>query len=143
MSPFQSVGCFRSHCSCVQLVGAAVKWQQAGVVLKQAAIQLLPGPCTSMLHGQHDSSSTAMPHPHCTCLRSPCHRPAQCTQAPWPHAHLSPHVALTLHCSTSCCPGMDFYVVLERPGYRVTRRRRCKTRVGVQHKVTKEDAIKW
>jgi hypothetical protein len=39
--------------------------------------------------------------------------------------------------------GMDFYVVLERPGFRVTRRRRCKTRVGVQHKVTKEDAIKW
>jgi large subunit ribosomal protein L11e len=39
--------------------------------------------------------------------------------------------------------GMDFYVVLERPGYRVARRRRMKNRVGVQHKVTKEDAIKW
>lgn len=39
--------------------------------------------------------------------------------------------------------GMDFYVVLERPGYRVARRRRCKSRVGIQHRVTKDDAMKW
>lgn len=39
--------------------------------------------------------------------------------------------------------GMDFYIVLERPGYRVGRRRRCKSRVGIQHRVTKEDAMKW
>ncbi len=39
--------------------------------------------------------------------------------------------------------GMDFYVCLERPGFRVARRRRTKNKVGVQHKVTKEDAIKW
>nr|CAB3475835.1 unnamed protein product [Digitaria exilis] len=39
--------------------------------------------------------------------------------------------------------GMDFYVVLERAGYRVARRRRCKARVGIQHRVTKEDAMKW
>ena len=38
---------------------------------------------------------------------------------------------------------MDFYVNLERPGYRVARRRRATNKVGVQHKVTKEDAIKW
>lgn len=38
---------------------------------------------------------------------------------------------------------MDFYVVLERAGYRVGRRRRCKSRVGIQHRVTKEDAMKW
>ena len=38
---------------------------------------------------------------------------------------------------------MDFFVVLERPGYRVGRRRRCKARVGIQHRVTKEDAMKW
>ncbi|GAB2264732.1 hypothetical protein Droror1_Dr00028324 [Drosera rotundifolia] len=31
--------------------------------------------------------------------------------------------------------GMDFYVVLERPGYRVGRYCRCKSRVGIQHKV--------
>merc|ERR1711977_493001 len=39
--------------------------------------------------------------------------------------------------------GMDFFVVLERPGYRVARRRRCKSHVGAQHLVTKEQAIKW
>lgn len=39
--------------------------------------------------------------------------------------------------------GMDFYVVLERPGYRVARRRRILSRVGVQHRIAKEDAIKW
>lgn len=39
--------------------------------------------------------------------------------------------------------GMDFYVVLDRPGYRVSQRRSRKSRVGVQHRVTKEDAQKW
>ncbi|KAG7674887.1 hypothetical protein Ndes2526B_g07726 [Nannochloris sp. 'desiccata'] len=39
--------------------------------------------------------------------------------------------------------GMDFYVVLDRPGYRVAQRRARKSRVGVSHRVTKEDAIKW
>ena len=39
--------------------------------------------------------------------------------------------------------GMDFYVCLERPGFSVARRRAQKNRVGVQHKVTKDDAIKW
>ncbi|XP_075105035.1 large ribosomal subunit protein uL5z-like [Nicotiana tabacum] len=39
--------------------------------------------------------------------------------------------------------GINFYVVLERPGYRVARHRRCKSRVGIQHRVTKEDAMKW
>lgn len=39
--------------------------------------------------------------------------------------------------------GMDFYIVLERPGYRVSCRRRCKSRLGIQHRVTKEDAMKW
>ena len=31
--------------------------------------------------------------------------------------------------------GMDFYVVLDRPGYRVSKRRKCQSRVGIQHKV--------
>ncbi|KAI3838972.1 hypothetical protein MKX03_031070 [Papaver bracteatum] len=39
--------------------------------------------------------------------------------------------------------GLDFYAVLERPGYRVSRRRRCKARVGIEHRVSKEDAMKW
>merc|ERR1712232_630836 len=39
--------------------------------------------------------------------------------------------------------GMDFYVVLTRPGLRVARRRRCKTSLGTCHRVTKEGAVKW
>merc|ERR1712224_792048 len=39
--------------------------------------------------------------------------------------------------------GMDFYVVLERPGYRVCRRRSRKGRVGLNQKLTKEDTMKW
>ncbi|XP_010244733.1 PREDICTED: 60S ribosomal protein L11-1-like [Nelumbo nucifera] len=39
--------------------------------------------------------------------------------------------------------GMDFYVIHERPRYRVARRRRCKSHIGIQHRVTKEDAMKW
>ncbi|MCO5606380.1 hypothetical protein L7F22_060568 [Adiantum nelumboides] len=38
--------------------------------------------------------------------------------------------------------GMDFYVVLERVGYKVGRRKRAKARVGIQHKLSKEDAMK-
>ena len=38
---------------------------------------------------------------------------------------------------------MDFYVCLERPGFRVARRRRCKNRVGFKHRVTKADSMKW
>jgi len=39
--------------------------------------------------------------------------------------------------------GMDFYVVLGRPGFRVTRRRRARGKVGLQHRVTKDESIKW
>lgn len=39
--------------------------------------------------------------------------------------------------------GMDFYIVMGRPGFRVARRKRCKNRVGKSHKVTKEDTINW
>ena len=39
--------------------------------------------------------------------------------------------------------GMDFYVVLGRPGYNVAYRKRKKGRIGRKHKVTKEEAIKW
>ena len=38
---------------------------------------------------------------------------------------------------------MDFYVVLDRAGYRVAKRRKCVQHVGTPHKITKEDAIKW
>ena len=39
--------------------------------------------------------------------------------------------------------GMDFYVVMSRNGYRVNKRRRCRKHVGLKHKVTKEDTMKW
>ena len=39
--------------------------------------------------------------------------------------------------------GMDFYVVLNRPGNRVAYRKQRKGRVGNSHKVSKEEAMKW
>jgi large subunit ribosomal protein L11e len=39
--------------------------------------------------------------------------------------------------------GMDFYVVLIRPGYRVAKRKIRPGRIGTKHRVTKDDAIKW
>ena len=38
---------------------------------------------------------------------------------------------------------MDFYVVLKRPGSRVGLRRRCKTKIGAKHKISKEEAMEW
>merc|ERR1711879_1085249 len=39
--------------------------------------------------------------------------------------------------------GMDFFVVLDRPGSRVSKRRRCQSKIGFQHKLTKDDAQRW
>lgn len=39
--------------------------------------------------------------------------------------------------------GMDFYVVLNRPGARVARRKHAKGKVGFSHKLTKSDAQAW
>eukprot|EP01133_Synstelium_polycarpum_P011641 gene11641-13593_t len=39
--------------------------------------------------------------------------------------------------------GMDFFVVLTRPGFRVARKKRCSTKVGFQHRVTKADSLQW
>ena len=52
-----------------------------------------------------------------------------------------PTFPLTLPCPRIA--GMDFYLVLERPGKRVARRKRCNNKVGTCHQVTKEDAMKW
>lgn len=38
---------------------------------------------------------------------------------------------------------MDFYVILTRPGFRVAKRKYCPARIGIKHRVTKEDAIAW
>jgi len=39
--------------------------------------------------------------------------------------------------------GMDFYIVMGRPGLNVRHRRRKTGRVGTQHRLDKEDAMKW
>jgi len=39
--------------------------------------------------------------------------------------------------------GMDFYVVLARPGFRVSHKKRGRSRVGVSQRISKEQAQKW
>jgi large subunit ribosomal protein L11e len=39
--------------------------------------------------------------------------------------------------------GMDFCVVLGRPGNRVSLRKRCRSRVGKNHRVTSDEAMAW
>lgn len=39
--------------------------------------------------------------------------------------------------------GMDFYVVLQRPGFRVNKKKHKHGRIGLQHRITKEDAKSW
>merc|ERR1712182_97752 len=38
--------------------------------------------------------------------------------------------------------GMDFYVHLARPGGRITKRKKCRSRMGISHRVTKDDCMK-
>merc|ERR1711906_31089 len=39
--------------------------------------------------------------------------------------------------------GMDFYIVLKRPGFSVAKKKRKRGRIGRSHLVTKEDAMEW
>ena len=39
--------------------------------------------------------------------------------------------------------GMDFYVVLKRPGMRVARRKRARSKIGNFQKISKEEAQQW
>jgi len=39
--------------------------------------------------------------------------------------------------------GMDFYVVLGRPGMNVRHKKRKPGRLGCQHRLAKDDAMKW
>lgn len=39
--------------------------------------------------------------------------------------------------------GMDFYVILARPGKRVAKRRRTVGTVGIHHRVSKEESVNW
>ncbi|RLI06761.1 50S ribosomal protein L5, partial [Candidatus Bathyarchaeota archaeon] len=39
--------------------------------------------------------------------------------------------------------GMDVIVNIERPGYRVARRRRAKSKIGRRHRVSREEAVEF
>merc|ERR1711893_318777 len=39
--------------------------------------------------------------------------------------------------------GMDFYVVLNRPGHNISKRRRAVAKIGFAHRVTKDESMKW
>lgn len=39
--------------------------------------------------------------------------------------------------------GMDFFIVLGRPGMNISKRRRARSRVGAPHRLRKDDAMKW
>lgn len=39
--------------------------------------------------------------------------------------------------------GMDFFIVLARPGFRVSKKKHKRGRVGVNHRITKSDAQEW
>jgi len=39
--------------------------------------------------------------------------------------------------------GMDFFVVLSRPGFRVTNKKRIQSKIGFQHRITKTDSVNW
>lgn len=39
--------------------------------------------------------------------------------------------------------GMDICVTLKRRGYRVAERRRCRSKVGSDHRITKDETIEW
>jgi large subunit ribosomal protein L11e len=39
--------------------------------------------------------------------------------------------------------GMDFFVVMGRPGARVARRKHARSRVGANHRLTKDEVQKW
>merc|ERR1711872_972943 len=39
--------------------------------------------------------------------------------------------------------GMDFYIVLGRPGFNISQRRRRKSSIGAKHRIGKEECMKW
>lgn len=39
--------------------------------------------------------------------------------------------------------GMDFYIVLKRYGFRISKRKRCKSKIGKKQLISKEDAIRF
>lgn len=57
---------------------------------------------------------------------------------------ISEHIDLDIKYDPSCgIFGLNYFIVLERPGNRVARRRRCKSRLGCKQRVSAEDAQRW
>lgn len=57
---------------------------------------------------------------------------------------ITEHIDLDIKYDPSCgIFGLNYFVVLERPGARVSKRRRCKSRIGAKQRVTGEDAQRW
>merc|ERR1719384_2309862 len=57
---------------------------------------------------------------------------------------ISEHIDLGIkYDPTTGIYGMDFYVVLKRPGARVARKKANRGRVGAQHKISADEAREW
>jgi len=57
---------------------------------------------------------------------------------------INEHIDLNIKYDPACgIFGLNYFVVLDRPGTRVAKRRRCKTRVGKGQRVSGEEAQKW
>ena len=56
---------------------------------------------------------------------------------------ITEHIDLGIKYDPSTGYGMDFYVCLKRPGGRVSKRKRCRSRVGKNQRVTKQEAQQW
>ncbi|CAI7616626.1 unnamed protein product [Penicillium bialowiezense] len=39
--------------------------------------------------------------------------------------------------------GMDFFVCMDRPGARIARRRRAQAKIGVNHRISTQETMKW
>ncbi|KAI5151147.1 large subunit ribosomal protein L11e [Enteropsectra breve] len=57
---------------------------------------------------------------------------------------ITEHIDLDIKYDPACgIFGLNYFVVLERPGVRVARRRRCQSRIGNKQKVRQDDAVQW
>jgi len=57
---------------------------------------------------------------------------------------ITEHIDLNIKYDPACgIFGLNYFVVLERPGARVSKRRRCKAKVGNKQRITAEEAQQW
>jgi large subunit ribosomal protein L11e len=57
---------------------------------------------------------------------------------------INEHIDLGISFDTSTgIFGLDFFVVLKRKGNRISKRRRCRNKIGMKQLIKKEDAIQW